>query len=74
MKHVEMIVDYVAVGDDYQYCDNHGLLIRCRDCRFYSIEDYGICTLYPGMSTDKNFYCANAEKGVGDDSGVLRYV
>lgn len=33
-RHVEMITDYIVVGEDYQYCDNHGLLIRCGKCKF----------------------------------------
>ena len=28
IKHVEMIVDYVVVGEDFQYSDNHGILTR----------------------------------------------
>ena len=34
MKHVEMIIDYIVDGDDFQYCDNHGRLIRCKDCKY----------------------------------------
>ena len=32
-KHVEIIVDYVVVDDDYMYNDTRGMLVRCRDCR-----------------------------------------
>jgi hypothetical protein len=34
MKHVELIIDYIVDGDDFQYCDNTGRLIRCKDCKF----------------------------------------
>lgn len=34
MKHVEMIIDYIVDGDDFQYCDNKGKLIRCKDCKY----------------------------------------
>ncbi|GEM_PF-1123452 len=34
LNHVEMIIDYTTDGTDYQYADNHGLLVRCRDCRW----------------------------------------
>lgn len=33
-KHVEMIIDYITEGTDYQYCDNKGILTRCKDCIF----------------------------------------
>lgn len=36
MKHVEMIIDYVTDGTDFEYCDNHGTITRCRDCIHYS--------------------------------------
>ena len=35
-QHIEMIVDYLVVGDDFQYSDNHGVIIRCKDCRYWS--------------------------------------
>lgn len=31
---VEMIISYTTDGTDYQYNDNHGILIRCKDCAF----------------------------------------
>ena len=34
-QHIEMIVDYLVVDDDFQYSDNHGILTRCRDCKSY---------------------------------------
>jgi len=34
-QHIEMIIDYAVVGDDFQYSDNHGILTRCRDCKSY---------------------------------------
>ena len=39
MKHVEMIIDYVTDGTDFEYCDNHGVLTRCRDCKHYCYTD-----------------------------------
>jgi len=29
-RYVEMIIDYVTDGTDFQYGDNHGVLTRCR--------------------------------------------
>lgn len=37
-KHIEMITDYIVVGEDYQYNDNHGILTRCKDCNWYDAE------------------------------------
>lgn len=41
-KHVEMIIDYVIntdQGEDFQYCDNKGILTRCRDCVYANPYD-----------------------------------
>lgn len=35
MEHVEMIVEYLTDGSDFQYYDNHGTIIRCKDCALY---------------------------------------
>ncbi len=32
-KKVEFIESYIKVGNDYQWNDNHGLLVRCKDCK-----------------------------------------
>lgn len=74
MAHIEMIIDYVIDGDDFQYNDNHGVLIRCKDCRYkdldMKIKDGGVkvgcCPIrhhVPGM-TDED-YCSFAEKKYG---------
>ena len=31
-RKVEFIESYIKVGNDYQWNDNHGELIRCKDC------------------------------------------
>lgn len=66
MIHVEMIEEYILDGADYQYFDNHGTLIRCRDCRYYEPTDskYGICVQ---SNTNRklmkeNGYCSKAKK------------
>lgn len=67
MKHVEMIIDYVVDGDDFQYSDNHGVLIRCRDCvHNKSAADSGNanCKLYYGM-TDQMGFCHMGERRDG---------
>ena len=32
MEKVEFIESYIKHGNDYQWNDNHGELIRCKDC------------------------------------------
>ena len=61
-QHIEMIVDYLVVGDDFQYHDNHGVLIRCKDCRFNRIpatSGNADCEKLYGM-TDQNGFCSLA--------------
>lgn len=44
-KKVEFIESYIKIGnDDYQWNDNHGELIRCKDCVHW----------IPGTITDKD--------------------
>ena len=74
-KHVEMIIDYIVDGDDFQYNDNHGLLIRCKDCKYLGefahyilhekdkVERY-YCKIYSGYFVDLYDYCS---KGVRNE-------
>ena len=67
MKHVEMIIDYVVDGDDFQYSDNHGVLIRCKDCAHnnaHSDSGNANCELYYGM-TDQMGFCHMGERRDG---------
>jgi len=48
MAHVEMIIDYVTDGTDFQYSDNHGVLTRCRDCVFADGK-LRICRNFDGL-------------------------
>ena len=69
--HVEMIIDYTTDGTDYQYHDNHGILIRCRDCAKWHIN----CMPCAGrhgcdvMSdyTEPDFYCGSAVRRTEND-------
>lgn len=46
-NHVQMIIDYIADGTDFQYNDNYGVLTRCERCMHWK----------PGVIDDKdNFY------------------
>lgn len=42
LKHQEMIVDYmICECGDLAYYDNHGSLVRCKDCRFFKGDTRG---------------------------------
>lgn len=72
---VEFIESYWTggeLGSDYQWNDNHGELIRCKDCKFsekretYNKEDEYKCKLseYEGCFDyhHKNWFCADGER------------
>ena len=62
-KHVEMIIDYTTDGADFRYNDNHGVLIRCKDC-VYNGGDRRHCTRKNGMwdTIGELDYCSKAVK------------
>ena len=62
--HIEMIIDYTTDGTDYQDHDNHGILIRCRDCAKWNINGMP-CAGKHGCDvmsdyTEPDFYCGFA--------------
>lgn len=74
MKHVEMIIDYIVDGEDFQYSDNHGVLIRCKDCKFWSkyssssaASEYHHCSFGIGVNlhTKADGYCHRGERRDG---------
>ena len=61
-EHIEMIIDYTTDGTDYQYNDNHGVLVRCRDCKhFRKYGDGRACSIVIGELHDDD-YCSRGEK------------
>lgn len=64
-KHIEMIIDYVVDGDDFQYNDNHGVLTRCKDCVNFEpiMEDIAYCKngKYTKFTSPDDF-CSKAER------------
>lgn len=74
METVEFIESYKRVGNDYQWNDNHGELIRCRDCKYYNndgleLKDIGWCELnskiYPSGEWDmwdEDDFCSRGER------------
>lgn len=61
-KHVEMINEYLVEddADDFKFFDNHGLLIRCGDCRYRQKSDSWCGILR--MTVKKDFYCKCGER------------
>lgn len=52
---VEFIESYLKIENaDYKWNDNHGELIRCRDCKYYRID------------CDDNHYCSRIDAGYSD--------
>ena len=70
-KQIEFIVSYVIDGCDYQYHDNHGALIRCKDCKWRSFlngqPNRLVCSVgrIPVDITAYD-YCSRAEKREDD--------
>ena len=72
-SHIEMIIDYITDGTDFQYSDNHGVLVRCRDCKYYWSE-YMTCTKHEmnqaratALKAEKDFYCGYGTRRAKDD-------
>lgn len=63
---IEFIESYRKVGNDYQWNDNHGELIRCKDCKHYCEDSYGdddwVMCRRTHLYTDGEKYCAWAER------------
>lgn len=55
-RKVEFIESYIKVRNDYQWNDNHGELIRCKDCTEWKVS-----------RTVKKNYCRKIGCVVGED-------
>lgn len=63
-RKVEFIESYIKVGNDYQWNDNHGELIRCKDCAEWKVRCGGIKRNYCGKTgciVGKDDFCSKAE-------------
>ena len=69
---VEFIESYIKLGNGgYQWNDNHGELVRCKDCKHfkdnrclndnvhYSIDD---CGCQPAFYVTDDWFCAEGER------------
>lgn len=62
---VEFIESYIKIGNgDYQWNDNHGELIRCKDCKYgtsYSSGKMFGCVTINGLH-EADWFCADGER------------
>lgn len=66
-RRIEFIESYRKVGNDYQWSDNHGELVRCKECKHYrdcDLEhpDCGWCRRLICGTVAPDFYCADGER------------
>ena len=72
-RKVEFIESYWTggvLGSDYQWNDNHGELIRCKDCKWWHESEmhkgYGDCGQANGITLkSSNWFCADGERKEG---------
>ena len=56
---VEFIESYIKIGNgDYQWHDNHGELVRCKDCKF---SEFTGCKKYK-IPHGGEWYCADGTR------------
>lgn len=70
---IEMIISYITDGTDYQYHDNHGILVRCKKCKYYNTymqcgKKVKMCDRNI-MIVDDNDFCSYAEREERDGNG-----
>ena len=64
---IEFIESYIKVqGGDYQWNDNHGELIRCKNCKHHG---EGTCSAAAGIAypPPDEWYCADGERKDNDN-------
>ena len=69
-RKIEFIESYWTGGEfgsDYKWNDNHGELIRCNDCKYYSLPQIGYskgeCLIRAGYFPVKpDWFCADGER------------
>ena len=71
---VEFIESYIKVeGGDYQWSDNHGELIRCRNCKYCGSETrdgvrFAKCELKHNRMPQGDWFCADGERREENES------
>jgi hypothetical protein len=70
-RKVEFIESYWTGGEygsDYIWSDNHGELVRCKDCKYWSKEHDQNCMIKQGWFPVKpDWFCADGERRDEDD-------
>lgn len=73
MKKIEFIESYLVPedGGDYQWNDNHGRLIRCKDCKHWhnspTSDGYNSCEK-DALIRHESFFCASGKlRGDSDE-------
>lgn len=62
-KHEEMIVEYLVDKDgNYEYFDNHGTLIRCKDCKYYNYRMFECILQINSRNISETHYCGFGKK------------
>ena len=67
-RKVEFIESYWTGGEygsDYKWDDNHGELVRCKNCKHYKEDGTGMCDLYHAHGCAETWYCADGERKEG---------
>ena len=68
VEFIESYIKGVNGSADYQWHDNHGELIRCKDCKFNPKLDRrskcpcNCCDSYYSWIPDDNWFCADGER------------
>lgn len=63
MRLIEFIESYrKADNGDYQWNDNHGELIRCKDCKWFGKIGCAVSIIDDTDKPSENDYCSFAER------------
>lgn len=65
-----MIVEFIESyrkeeGDDYHYIDNHGILVRCKDCEYWKHHSFALDHDYCELTSTEcegDHFCSWGEK------------
>ncbi len=67
-----MIIDYITDGTDFTYNDNTGVIVLCKDCKYYHEEWDGTEERFfesywcEWADTDENDFCSLGVKKGGE--------
>ena len=71
MEFIESYWTGGELGSDYQWSDNHGELVRCKDCKHFndmkcSYPERGTCDLWHMLHWG-DWFCADGERKSEDE-------